>query len=698
MLSIENEQVKNVTERLSDAMLTIPIYDPEWTNFNPSDPGMTILDTISVSNIMLESAMDFIPPMVRLRLLAMAGIKPRKAKNTKVLMGAEGIEEPLLLPAHQRFSLGDISFETDKLTSVYGCRLTGAFTTEAGKDRFSDIGFVLDSETSIPANVFGKKPEKDNAVYFFADSLPPAGEEVICYALFEEYAKRNPLSERNRNMFASIVWECYCEDGFKELAVRDYTAGFLITGELRFRVPENAAVYADGPIEGYCIRARLDYANYDVAPRLISFSAFLFDVWQKETKCTAFTFQKPSEARLYSDFAETGYMRIYVKEESGKSYRIYEANHAEDEKGRFVDVVRHGFGQYEFLFNKQKYGYGPDRVKNAIRVVMYTAESMRQYRVGQVFGYDNQEIELPYNHIVRGSFCLIAERKLPSGEKIYDFVRPDMNEDGSLYYHLLENEGRVVIEDAGDYIGAELFLASLATSRGSDGNVLKGKIFKGENLPDEITFSNPAPGVGGAFSETFEEMRDRFFRDVHSPYVAVCAKDYEDIAMKTPGLCISKVHAVMNEDLNLVEVVVLPYSDSPNPVLSDTYKALILEQLMERRLLTTRIELRDPKFVSVNVRGTLSVRRGYEKEAREKVQAALLKTCEYRLSDKTFGEPLYYSDVFRNLERIDEVDYVYDLSIRPSGSANVKLSEGNVYPDSFVLCTLGSVDIEYIHS
>ncbi|MCR5388988.1 MAG: baseplate J/gp47 family protein [Lachnospiraceae bacterium] len=698
MLSIENEQVKSVTERLADAMLTIPIYDPEWTNFNASDPGITILETLSVSNIMLENAMDFIPPMVRLRLLAMAGIKPKKAKNTKVLMEAHGIKDPIILPAHQRFNLGDICFETDKITSLYGCRLTSAFTKEAESDRFYDISFVLDPETDIPSYVFGKNPKSDNSVYFYADSLPPAGEEVICYAYFEESAKRNPLTEKNKNMFASIVWECYCEDGFKEISVKDYTVGFLITGEIKFRIPEGAAVFEDGPAKGYCIRARLNYANYDIAPRLISFSAFLFEVWQKETKCTTFTFQKTSEARLYSDFAETGFMRIFVKEESGKSYRLYDTEHADDETGRFADVVRHGFGQFEFLFDKQKYGYGPGHLKNAIRIVMFTAESMRQFRVGRVFGYDNQEIDLPYSHIVRGSFCLIAMRTLENGEKIYDFVRPDIDEPDSLLYHLLENEGRIVIEDAGEYIGAELFLASLATSGGPNGNVMKGKTFEGENMPAGIKFYNPSPGVGGAFSETFEEMRERFFRDVHIPYVAVNAKDYEEIALKTPGLCISKARAVMDENLNLVQVVVLPYSDEQKPVLSDTYKSLIMEQLMERRLLTTRIELKDPKYVSVNIRGTVSVKRGYEKEAEARIKEALFKTCEYQRSEKTFGEPLYYSEVFRSIERLEEVDYVYDLSIKPSGGGLCRLSEGNIFPGSFVLCTLGSVDIEIIHS
>ncbi len=521
---------------------------------------------------------------------------------------------------------------------------------------------------------------------------------MICYVGFQENIGRNPLSERNKNMFSEMVWECWCEDGFKEIEPRDYTAGFLISGEVRFRIPEGAAVYEEGPVKGYCIRARLTFANYDISPKLTSFSAFLFEVWQKETKCTAFTFQKPSDARIYSDLAESGYMRVFVKEERGSSYRLYQYDHPDDVQGRFVDVEKPGFGQFEFLFDKAKYGFGPDRVKNAIRVVLYTEEAMRRYNIGRVLGYDNQKIDLPYDHIVRGSFCIIAQRKNKDGELIFDFARPDKNEPGSLYYHLLENEGSIVIEDAGAYIGADLFLACCSTSQGDKGNVIRRKLFTGENMPPGLVFSNAAPGVGGSLSETFDSMRERFLADVHQPYVAVSAVDYENIAKSTPGLCISKARAVMDEQLNLVEVVVLPASEEEMPVLSETYRKQIMEQLLERRLLTTRVELRSPKYVTVNVRGTVSVRRGFEKEAEDRIREELKKACEYRSNDKTFGEALYYSEVFRALERIEEVDFVYDLSIRPGGGPLAKYVDGNIYPDKFVLCRLGNIDVEIIHS
>ena len=154
----------------------------------------------------------------------------------------------------------------------------------------------------------------------------------------------------------------------------------------------------------------------------------------------------------------------------------------------------------------------------------------------------------------------------------------------------------------------------------------------------------------------------------------------------------------MDEALNLVEVVVLPDSEEELPMLSETYRRQIMEQLLERRLLTTRVELVGPKYVSVNVRGTVSVRRGYEKEAEERIKEELHRACEYRDNDKTFGEVLYYSEVFRALEKIDEVDFVYDLSIRPTSGALARYVDGNIYPDKFVLCKLGNVDIEIIHS
>ena len=46
MLTYVTNDQKTFEERMAEAIADIPLYTDEWTNFNPSDPGMTILETV----------------------------------------------------------------------------------------------------------------------------------------------------------------------------------------------------------------------------------------------------------------------------------------------------------------------------------------------------------------------------------------------------------------------------------------------------------------------------------------------------------------------------------------------------------------------------------------------------------------------------------------------------------------------------
>ena len=47
MLMDKDLHIKTFDERIKEAIMQIPLYTEEWTNFNPSDPGMTILENLT---------------------------------------------------------------------------------------------------------------------------------------------------------------------------------------------------------------------------------------------------------------------------------------------------------------------------------------------------------------------------------------------------------------------------------------------------------------------------------------------------------------------------------------------------------------------------------------------------------------------------------------------------------------------------
>ena len=696
MLRIEETRSKTYEERYGEAVSQIPLYSSEWTNFNASDPGVTILENLSLFNTIQAMKIPEVPVDVLRRLYALAGFKAEKGKCSRVLIKTNGLEKPVTLPQNSRFSLGGMIFETNR-NLVVGGKMTGLYSCIDGE--FKDISFLGRQDIPMECAVFSDTPKEGDALYFICDSLPEEDKELILYAGSISNDPRNPIQERTENLFAKIRWECFTDTGFEEIKVRDFTGCFLYSGEIRLRMPAFAAEYEEAPTKGYCIRAVLERAEYDMPPRLLTLESFLFELWQKDTRAASMIFSKAGKISIKHPLAGDEYIIVFAKEEKGSSYRRYELSYDAEEEGRVVKYTPGKLGSdgrqtgFTIDFTGR---YKPESdFKDPVRVVLYGADIMNRYEIGKVYGYDNQEFELPLKHLVADSFCLIARRKDENGEYLYDFVRPEKKDAGALYYHLLEDDGRMIIENAGRYIGADLFVASAAVTEGKKGNVRALSQFKPLFDVSEAEWFNPGPGTGGAFREKMSDVGVRFRKDVETPYTAVTASDYERIVSETPGLCVRKVNAVIDEAENLAIVAVLPGLPGDRPSLPKIYKDEITKRLDERRLLTTRIRVVSPKYVEINVKGTVYVKRHYQ-NPKEVIENEIRKIIDDVHSDRNFGDPLRFRNVFTAIEALDCVSYVYNLSLMPDDKNLAQCEDSDIFPGADVLCVAGEILIETV--
>ncbi|MCR5748236.1 MAG: baseplate J/gp47 family protein [Lachnospiraceae bacterium] len=691
MLRIEDTKVKTYAERMTEAVISIPLLSKEWTNHNPSDPGITILENLIAFEALQGSELTNINEEAVRALLKMAGFTPGKAKCARVLLTSGN--RKLHLKNSQRFSLGDLVFETKRPIDVGGCRLDGIYSMYDGK--FHDFSYLADKEYKVPVRVFGDKPKNGDSIYFICNELPEPGSETSFYIKVDSRFNRNALMDRADNIFATIKWECFTDQGFKEIKAKDYTGALLASGEVKLKFPDvTYAIYKETPKEGYCLRATLVKANYDVRPRITEINAFLFEVWQKETKALIMTFHHFNSIHISSPIAEEGYILCFAREGKGESYRRYELAVTKQENGRLCLYEKEKQDSFTLTFDKRVYGYEPAKVKEAVKVVIYSEEVMRKYHVGRVIGYDDQEIDLPFTHIVPESFCLIAKRTDDNGEDIYDFVRPGKKDEDALRYYLFENDGRIVIEDAGDYIGAELYIASVAVTQGPKGNVREGNYFNAPGY-EYGTFYNPGPGTGGVYRESLNSVATRFRNDVYTPYTCVTEKDYEVVVARTPGLCIKKVHAVMDELENLVHISVMPDTDARFPVLSEEYRDAISKTLSDRRLITTRFAVLAPIYVGVAVRATVYVKRHFS-DCRERIEERIRYIVDYTKNDRNFGDMLSFEEVYTGVEELECVEYVYELFLRPDNLKRAAVRESNIYPGENCLLYPGQLELEII--
>ena len=689
MLSEKISEEKTFEDLMQEAMMQIPMYSKEWTNFNPSDPAITTLENLSIYSILQQSYTGQITDIAKEKIFRMLGYEQKGAKNARVLLQPLNVEEPVIIPAGQKFVVGDLCFETNREFKIYGNKFIGIYGKH--NENLKDYSVLLDRDIPLEIPVFSSNPEKGMELYMVIGSDRALPDDMNLYVELSEFGHRNHIDKVN--LFADIKWQCYTDKGFVDVKYRDNTGNLMTSGEIRLKLPkENMEIYNELPQSGYVIRAVLNKADYDIPPRVKGIYGFLFEVWQKETQSICYTFSQKDKIDVYCDILEQDYIQVFCKEDDGHYYK-YELAANSKSKGRFYNKKRYGFGRYGISFNKELYGFGPGNFINAVKLVAYNDIVMRQFDLGQIYGYDNQEIELPIKHIVKDSFSVIIGKCLKNKEFVYDFVKPDCKGENDFKYKLLENEGKIIIEDAAGYINGRLFMCGCSTNKGDDGNIRAGTVFTPYGYDSEIIFINPAQGFGGRKKETLEDMRKRFVADMNDHYTAVTTADYEKIVKNTKGLCIHKVKAIADSKNNRIKIAVKPYGNSEHPVLSSVYLEEIKKNLEERRLLATAVEILQPVYAAVNVQGTLYVKPHFE-NCMEQIKAVIRRELDYVNSDKNFGDRLNFDRLFQKIEALECVDYIYNLSTTVQNRRYAEQQGMDVIPADNCLLYPGEISIE----
>ncbi|MCR5012546.1 MAG: baseplate J/gp47 family protein [Lachnospiraceae bacterium] len=693
MLEIRNEKNRELTERYVDALIRLPMYSKEWTNYNPSDPGITILEELLNEVAIQGATIPAVTDRQRLALMKLFGFMPRKGKCARILLTTDSVERSVHIDDSQKFMIGDMCFETRKELDIGLSHLDAVYYSDNEED-FKLLPTLTQADAVVPIQALGTEVKEGAALYFICDGLPAAGNECIFYFTMRDVEGRTPFTDRANDVFASLEWEIYTAAGFRPIKVHDYTAGFMGSGEVKIRIPEESPTLFDKVEEsGFCLRVRVKRANYDVTPEFYQVDGFLFEAWQRDTRASLII-QSKKEFKFKSILSKEPYFLIFGKEEKGSSYRRYQIANGSEGEGRFCDVDSDDGVSYKVSFNKDKFGYAPGDYKEPVRIISYSEDVMKHYRVGTVYGYDNETIKLPMKNVVKDSFTLIARREDENGEYLYDFVRPDKAVENGLYYHLLEKTGRIVIEDAGDFIGAELFMGCVSVTRGAAGNIRSGCVFTSPAVPG-LRFRNCSAGTGGAFRESFEDVRKRLILDMDNPNTAVTGADYERIVRETPGLCIGKVKAWPEPAENMVYLAIMPGIGSGYPKLSSLYKQLISEYLEKRRILTTKFEILDPEYVGVDIRINVYVK-PYFDNYKESIEDVLRDSIRYVDGDSNFGDPLEYETVIRNVESLECVEYVSDISMTVQRAGAAKVSESELVPKKNVLLYPGRLYVNAV--
>ena len=100
---------------VDDSLARIPNHTPEWTNFNASDPGVTLVQVFAFLTESLLYRANQIPERNRLKFLQLLGVPLQPASSASGLItitNERGPEETITLNSDLEVRAGQVSFRT----------------------------------------------------------------------------------------------------------------------------------------------------------------------------------------------------------------------------------------------------------------------------------------------------------------------------------------------------------------------------------------------------------------------------------------------------------------------------------------------------------------------------------------------------------------------------------------------------------
>jgi predicted phage baseplate assembly protein len=377
------------------------------------------------------------------------------------------------------------------------------------------------------------------------------------------------------------------------------------------------------------------------------------------------------------------------------------------------------------VFSNGDSGAVPPKGENNIRLVAYAPEFAGNRLIGRSNGLPGQIFRLYEYPVDRESFIIQVGGKLSnSGEFIWndwhqvnDF---DLSGPGDRHYVLNPATGEVLFgnNEHGSIppVCAEdnICIISCRTGGGDGGNVQANEINSivgMTELAESIKVSNHAPARGGAANETIMEAGGRVRRELKKQYRAVTCADYEEIALATPGLRLSRVKAIPlftpglkdypeNKSPAQITVVVVPYSEYKKPMPGRGFLETVRRHLDNYRMITTEVLVIPPEYVQITVHAVVVTALRIRVDPVKIVEALeqFLDPLDEKDGSKgwPFGRTVYKGDIYGVINRIEGVEYIKELWMDAEGAGVVKELSGDIKIPPHGLVYSGKHEVETV--
>jgi predicted phage baseplate assembly protein len=616
-------QTPNLDDRkfediVAEARSKIPLYCPEWTNHNLSDPGITLIELFAWMVDMLLYRVNQVPEKNYIKFMDLLGVrlqppKPAQAEVTFRLSGPQRLK--ITIPggtavATVRTETQEaVSFTTNEDLAIIVPDLTHIWTTRDCIG-FSDVMPSLKKGDKTVA-VFSPVPEENNAIYFgFANNLRA---QTLMLSIDSNIEGIGVDPDE-----PPLAWEYWSDSEEKWHLLRlekDSTGGLNVPGSVILYVPFDTSLKEINGQQASWVRCRATrplpgQRPYNSSPAIHSV----------EAACVGGTVTAGHCSRVARELIGRS------KGGPGQKFNLRYIPVLARETGETVEVETEKEGRYEpWLEVKDFSESGPD---------------------DRHFTLDGATGEIQFGPRVRQ----------PSGEeRQYGGIPP---------------------------LGRQIRFTSYRWGGGVIGNVGKETIsVLKSSIPYVSSVINLYAAKGGKDAETLEAAMLRAPRILRNQTRAVTANDFESLAVEaSPHVARAKCLAAGSKDNSqaipsgVVRVLLVPkVEDLEGPIPKDeldlvhSVKSAVQAYLDERRLLAMRVEIAAPEYLQIAVEARVRVKPGIYME----LVAANIKTRLYQFVNPVcggpkgqgwpFGRSLFASDLLSLVQNTADVEYIEDV-------------------------------------
>ena len=619
-LKTPNLDDRKFQDIVSEARSKIPHYCPEWTDYNLSDPGATLIELFAWMVDMLLYRLNRVPEKNYIKFMELIGIhleapKPAQVDITFRLSAPQ--PHPLKIPvgtevATMRTETQEaISFTTNKDLIVIIPQLAYALTT-LDNQIFTDCMPSLKKQDK-KVMVFKPIPEENNSLYLgFIEALHSQTLLLTIDSSIEGIGV-----DPNDPPLAWEYWDALRERWEHLLLENDTTGGLNTRGTITIYMPDTVSMTNINGQRAFWIRCRATKPRtgqrpYTSSPQIKSITA----------DCIGGTVSASHCLRM------AGELLGRSNGNPGQKFNLRNTPILPRQEGEVLEVETEKEGEFETW-----------------QEVLDFSESQpadRHYTLDSATG------EVQFGPLVRQ----------PSGQELQYGKTPPL--------------------------GRRIRFTEYRWGGGIVGNIGKNTIRTlKSSMPYVASVTNRTPAAGGTDAETLEAAMLRAPKLLRNQTRAVTADDFEYLAVQASpyiarAKCLASGQGSDSQDIppGVVRLLLVPQVDDlESPIPKDQLELLasvrtaVQEYIDERRLLAMRVEIAPPEYQPIAVDAKVRVKPGYDFDrvaagVKRKLYQYINPVCGGpKENGWPFGRGLFPSEIYSVIQSAPDVDYVESAQI-----------------------------------